>query len=648
MKAIGGTWSQYVLSPNGLAKYIMAKGSSGTLNLSYWPFDDADLSGVVATSTNCCKNIHTLLLRRCNKISDEGVSQLLMKCSQQLRHLDLAGCRNLTDSTCNVIAEHNPRLQTIDLSGCCQLSDKGLCALLRGCKHVEKIGLQNLPRLSNATIDAIRTSVVMYNRLFAVDLSGCKNFNDEALTKMLEDDCCGCIRDLDLSRCTQLKMGLVGLRRKGNITTNVRTLRLCHTSLVSDSTLSWLAEGCFRLLSLDLSGCNFPDSSLSYLFRGCKLLRELNLSDCIDLSDAALEPISSSADFTATFGARLTSLNFTGCHKITDKGIVSVASACPSLERINLAGVPLITCKGMAVLARNCQHLKFVDISSDIQALSDNPRSRVPRVGPDGIKAIGHYCKNLRVLRCNGASRIDASSIIEVAKGCPRLEVLTLRHCHRITDECIEAIGRYCPLLRELDLGCCLGVSDAAMLALSRGGCAQTLESIDCTGLASLSDASMVSLASNCTKLRRFIVRGCPQLSDDVVSALCTHGATRSHLEELDMFGVQSISDRSLDLLVACRMTLRTADFTGSRISTDALKLFPRRMPHCVSSKECRFHPRHKQATYKQFRDVSPCWFFWFVHAHIRPYPLPSLNVAPSPLISTWNLPSLSTIKLAA
>ena len=170
MKATGGTWTQHVLSSNGLAKYIIATSSaSGTLSLSYWPFDDADLSGVVATSTNCCKNIHTLLLRRCNKISDEGVSQLLMKCSQQLQHLDLAGCQNLTDATCHVIAEYNPRLLTIDLSGCCQLSDKGLCALLQGCKHLEKIGFQNLPRLSNATIDAMRTSVVMYNRLFAMD-----------------------------------------------------------------------------------------------------------------------------------------------------------------------------------------------------------------------------------------------------------------------------------------------------------------------------------------------------------------------------------------------------------------------------------------------------------------------------------------------
>ena len=177
MKATGDTWSQHVLSSNGLAKYIIATSSStnaakgSTLNLSYWPLDDADLS--VVASTNCCKNTHTLSLRRCSKFTDQGLSQLLMKCSQQLRHLDLAGCQNLTDATCNVIAEYNLRLQTIDLSGCCQLSDRGLCALLRGCKHLEKIELQNLPRMSNPTIDAIRTSVVMYNKLFAMNLSGC-------------------------------------------------------------------------------------------------------------------------------------------------------------------------------------------------------------------------------------------------------------------------------------------------------------------------------------------------------------------------------------------------------------------------------------------------------------------------------------------
>ena len=626
------SWSNHALSSIGLAKYIKSIGttaspttrdSRSTLDLSYWPLTDEDLIDVQLQRAT--KGIHSLLIRRCIKISDRGILELLLKC-KQLRQVDVAGCDNLTDAACDVIAEHLPRLQTLNLGGCYQISDRGLCALFRGCKHLEKVTLQNLPRLSNPTVDAARSSIVMYKKLHSIDLSGCTNFTDEALMKMLEDDCCGCIRELHLCRCVQLKMGLVGFRRKGNMTTtNCRTLGLCHTSLVSDSTLSWLAEGCSHLQSLDLSHCRFPDSALSYLFRGCKNLQQLNLSGCVDLSDAALEPLlvssSSTCDaVTDQCGAKLTCLILSGCCKITDKAVTSIASACPLLQRIDLVGVPLVTCKGIASLAKNCPYLNSIDISSDIQAIVDDPKSRVPRVGSDGIKALGRYCKHLRILRCNGASRIDASAIIGLASGCPNIEVLSLRHCHLITDACIETVGARCSLLRELDLGCCLGISNAAILALSQGRCAQTLQSIDCTGLETLTDASVVPLASNCPKLQTLILRDCHQLSDAVVSALCrpdellrtNNGfcVSSRKLEKLDLFGAKCITDRSLDMLRTHRLTLRSVDLSGSQIGANAAKLFTRHVTNCVLSKEHRFHPRHKQAVHDQYRDVSSIHIF--------------------------------------
>ena len=624
------SWSHHALSSIGLAKYIAAArattSSHGTVNLSHWPLTDDDLTDMELASASK-KGIHNLMLRRCIKISDRGLSQLLMKCTQ-LRHLDLAGCKHLTDATCNFVAENLPRLQSIDLSGCYQISDRGLCALFRGCKYLEKAMLRNLPLLSNPTVDAARTSIVMYNKLHTIDLSGCTNFTDEALMKMLEDDCCGCIRELDLCACTQLQMGLVGFRRKGNISTNCRKLGLCQTSLASDSTLNWLAEGCSHLQSLDLSHCHFQDSALSYLFRGCKHLRELNLAGCVDLSDAAWEPLLvSSCSSTGTqaadkFGTRLASLVLTGCSKITDNAVISIASACPLLQRIDLEGVPLVTCKGVTSLATHCPYLNSIDISSDIQAIADNPRSRVPRVGSEGIKALGRHCKHLRILRCNGASRIDASAIVEIAKGCPDLEVLTLRHCHLITDKCVKAVAEHCSLLRELEIGCCLGISNAAILALSQGRCTQTLESIDFTGLQTLSDTSMIPLVSTCPKLQTLILRDCRHLSDAFVSALCQSDGLRTNngvcipsrkLEKLDLSGAKGISDRSLDTLMRTyRTTLRAADFSGGQISVGTLKQFSSHMPNCVLSKEHRFHPRHKRAAYGHYKDVSLIYLPWY------------------------------------
>ena len=166
-------WSSHKLSAYGLAKYIAEtrrKSPNGRelLNLSYWPLIDADLSVV----SNAGLGINSLLLRYCLRISDDGILHL---CGMQrgviangLQSLDLTGCAGLTDRACHIIADCLPRLRSVNLSGCSGISDRGLCALLGGCKYLEQVHLQNLPRLSNPSIDAIRINIVMFRCLHII------------------------------------------------------------------------------------------------------------------------------------------------------------------------------------------------------------------------------------------------------------------------------------------------------------------------------------------------------------------------------------------------------------------------------------------------------------------------------------------------
>lgn len=110
-----------------------------------------------------------------------------------------------------------------------------------------------------------------------IDISGCTGFTDEALIHLLEGDLSpGSIYDLDLSHCTQLELGFVGLRRHAS-STNCKTLKLRSIPRISDSVMEWIGVGCQHLQYIDISDSAINDYALGYLFKGCKRYVDLFL-----------------------------------------------------------------------------------------------------------------------------------------------------------------------------------------------------------------------------------------------------------------------------------------------------------------------------------------------------------------------------------
>lgn len=132
-----------------------------------------------------------------------------------------------------------------------------------------------------------------HRTLERIDLSGCLEFTDEGMLALLTAGRF-VLRDLDISRCTQLtNLSLSGLRSKNALK------RLSASRLASSLTLfDYIGETPKPLVHLDLSGnAGVTDQALVAIGKSCKQLEGLKLADCSSITDEGIEM------FFSTFNA---------------------------------------------------------------------------------------------------------------------------------------------------------------------------------------------------------------------------------------------------------------------------------------------------------------------------------------------------------
>lgn len=286
----------------------------------------------------------------------------------------------------------------------------------------------------------------------------------------------------------------------------------------------------------------------------------MSLNQCYDITDDALAGIDSE------IGKRLNEAEFTGCGKL-HHSISRMVRLCPHLLKLNLRGVPLICDKTIIALATSCSQLEHLDLSVQTIRSSTSTKSYTPKVGSEGIKALGNNCPRLRILRVNGCTRLDDECIITVAKGCTSLEELALKHCYRITDSALKIIGENCPSMTRIFLSSCKYISDGGIKRLSQG--CHMLEVVDLMGVVQITDNSVIHMAMNCSNLKRLNLRDCYRLSDKSLRGLTE---LCSYLEDIDMYAVDHLSDHSIDELHSCCPFIRSLNVGGSEISDVMLK----------------------------------------------------------------------------
>jgi hypothetical protein len=154
--------------------------------------------------------------------------------------LNLAGCSHLSDASAVLIHHTMQKLKVLDISATA-ITDTGISDIMTGCIHLESVSIRDNQNFKDQGCLAIWTATKTYKRMRSVDFSGSRCFSNEALIKLLMDG--GILTDITLSRCKQINdLGLIGLRRHGTASTNLKNLRI-STLPIHDSSMTWISEG---------------------------------------------------------------------------------------------------------------------------------------------------------------------------------------------------------------------------------------------------------------------------------------------------------------------------------------------------------------------------------------------------------------------
>lgn len=81
--------------------------------------------------------------------------------------------------------------------------------------------------------------------------------------------------------------------------------------------------------------------------------------------------------------------SFRGTNNITGDGAVrAIARHCPSLTSLSMVELTRTLDRSLKELGRRCPLLRVLDSSSDINVLETSHRTRVPKLGADGIREV--------------------------------------------------------------------------------------------------------------------------------------------------------------------------------------------------------------------------------------------------------------------
>ena len=190
--------------------------------------------------------------------------------------------------------------------------------------------------------------------------AGCPNlrfFNDTATTEiglLTVAEECSTLQVLELQRCSDNI--LRGIAACGNL----QILKLVghvdgfYNSVVSDIGLTILAQGCKRLVKLELSGCEGSFDGIKAIGKCCQMLEELTFSDH-RMDDGWLAAIS--------YCENLKTLRFQSCKKIDpNPGMEEYLGCCPALERLHLQKCQLRDRKSVVALFSVCRAVREIVI----------------------------------------------------------------------------------------------------------------------------------------------------------------------------------------------------------------------------------------------------------------------------------------------
>ncbi|CAM9373052.1 unnamed protein product [Pylaiella littoralis] len=558
----------------------------GRLDLSGWGVDDDAMPGiatVVRANVDMKADtggVTSLVLDKCWRLTDDGVKALAGPFPDQsaslnrLEEFSVSGCSFLTNESAYCLLRAFGKLLSVDVSGTA-ITDDGVQLLLGASKVLRSLGLRDLPGLTDRGLAAILQCIKRRRKLQSLQLCRSLRFTDGGLLALLSAG--GILRELDIHGCSQLsELCLMGLQRATFTSTNLKSLDV-QGMAIADIAFSWVAEGCKALESLNISRCPLlTDLALEYLARGSgeaakpTPLRVLNIAGVGGFTDEGMSVLMPRS------GPTLEDITLDGATSLGDGTVRSIARHCPGLTSLSMVELTRTSDRSLRDLGRRCPLLRLLDSSSDINLLETSHRTRVPKLGGDGVRELSLGTPCLAVLRLNGACKITDDSLVAVGANCPHLEELSIRSCNLVTDLGLAAIARGCPNLRHVGVSGCVRLTNASMrvLAVRAGG---GLKVLDVTGCRRLTDVCLEAIAEHCKGLESLALQGCEQISDKGLVALLSRCP---NITALNLRGVPDLTEAAVAAVETCCRRLRRLNMEGiPQVSGSRVDLAGERLP---------------------------------------------------------------------
>lgn len=319
--------------------------------------------------------------RRSVSIGDDALILISLKC-RNLTRLKLRACRELTDEGMSVFAKNCTKLQKFSC-GSCSFGAKGMNSLLDNCGLLEELSVKRLRGITDAAAAEAIGPGKAANSLKVI-----------------------CLKDLYNGQC----FGPLIMGAK-----NLRSLKLFRCSGDWDKLLEVIADRVDGLVDVHLERIQVSDLGLSALSK-CAVLEVLHLVKTPECTNIGLMAAAEKCRL-------LRKLHIDGwkTNRISDDGLIAVATNCPNLQELVLIGVNP-TRLSLEKLATNCPNLERLALCGS------------ETVGDTEISCIAAKCFALKKL-CIKSCPVSDHGMEALAGGCPNLVKVKVKKCRGVTSE---------------------------------------------------------------------------------------------------------------------------------------------------------------------------------------------------------------------
>lgn len=240
---------------------------------------------------------------------------------------------------------------------------------------------------------------------------------------------CPTLQELELHKCNDNVLRGIAACENLQILKLVGKVDGLYTSLVSDIGLTILAQGCKRLVKLQLTGCEGSFDGIKAIGQCCQMLEEFTLCDH-RMDDGWLAALS--------YCENLKTLRFISCKKIDlNPGPDEYLGSCPALEKLHVQKCQFRDKNSVRALFKVCQAVREIVIQ-DCWGLDNDMFSSAS------------VCRRVKLLSLEGCSLLTTHGLEALLLTCNELQHLRVESCKHIKDcEVSAALSTLFSVLKE-------------------------------------------------------------------------------------------------------------------------------------------------------------------------------------------------------